>query len=99
MGYAKSAASFARRLGVPVAVAAKQRISDTKVVISAIIGDTAGKDVIVIDDEIAAGSTMIELLGHLRSPGVDQVRLACTHGLSAATRCSASPPSPRWSRS
>ncbi|HZZ88074.1 MAG TPA: ribose-phosphate pyrophosphokinase [Caulobacteraceae bacterium] len=81
MGYAKSAASFARRLGLPVAVAAKQRIDDSKVVISAIIGETAGKDVIVIDDEIAAGSTMIELLEHLRPRGVGQVRLACTHGL------------------
>jgi ribose-phosphate pyrophosphokinase len=81
MGYAKSAASFARRLGVPVAVAAKQRISDTEVVISAIIGETAGKDAIVIDDEIAAGSTVIELLEHLRMRGVGQVRVACTHGL------------------
>src|SRR5580698_4093134 len=81
MGGAKSAAAFARRLGLPVAVGAKQRISDSKVVISAIIGETAGKDVIVIDDEIAAGTTVIELLGHLRAAGVGQVRVACTHGL------------------
>jgi len=81
MGGAKSAAAFARRLGVPVAVGAKQRLSDTKVVISAIIGETAGKDVIVLDDEIAAGSTVIEVLEHLRERGVGQVRIACTHGL------------------
>ena len=81
MGYAKQAAAFARRLGLPVALGAKQRISDTKVVISAIIGETAGKDVIIIDDEIAAGSTVIEALGHLRAHGVGQVRVACTHGL------------------
>jgi ribose-phosphate pyrophosphokinase len=81
MGYAKSAAAFARRLGLPVAVAAKQRISDSQVVISAIIGDTAGKDAIVIDDEIAAGTTVIELLEHLRAAGVGDVRVACTHGL------------------
>src|SRR5580704_1423254 len=41
LGGAKSAAAFARRLGLPVAAGAKQRISDTEVVISAIIGDTA----------------------------------------------------------
>jgi ribose-phosphate pyrophosphokinase len=81
MGGAKSAAAFARRLGVPVAVGAKQRLSDTKVVISAIIGETAGKDVIVLDDEIAAGSTVFEVLEHLRERGVGQVRVACTHGL------------------
>jgi len=81
MGGAKSAAAFARRLGVPVAVGAKQRLSDTKVAISAIIGETAGKDVIVLDDEIAAGSTVIEVLERLRERGVGQVRVACTHGL------------------
>ncbi|MGH6956175.1 MAG: ribose-phosphate diphosphokinase [Caulobacteraceae bacterium] len=81
MGYAKQAAAFARRLDLPVALGAKQRISDTKVVISAIIGETAGKDVILIDDEVAAGSTLIEALGHLRARGVGQVRIACTHGL------------------
>jgi ribose-phosphate pyrophosphokinase len=81
LGYAKSAAAFARRLGLDVAVGAKQRISDTEVKISAIIGETAGKDVIVIDDEIAAGSTVIELMDHLRARGVGQVRVGCTHGL------------------
>jgi ribose-phosphate pyrophosphokinase len=37
--------------------------------------------VIVLDDEIAAGSTVIEVLEHLRERGVGQVRIACTHGL------------------
>ena len=32
---------------------AKQRISDLKVIISAIIGDVAGRDVIILDDEIS----------------------------------------------
>ena len=81
LGYAKSAAAFARRLGLPVAVAAKQRISDEKVVISAIIGEVAGRDIIVVDDEIAGGSTTLELLDRLREIGVGPVRIACTHGL------------------
>ena len=81
LGNAKSAAAFARRLGLPVAAGAKQRISDEKVVISAIIGETAGRDVILLDDEIAAGTTVIEAMQHLRARGVGQVRVACTHGL------------------
>lgn len=94
LGGAKSAAAFARRLGLPVAAGAKQRISDEEVVISAIIGDTAGRDVIVLDDEIAAGTTVIEVLSHLRAAGVGQVRVACTHGLfgrQALTRLAAQP--------
>lgn len=81
LGYAKEAAAFARLLGTGVAAGAKQRFEDDRVSISAIIGEVAGKDVIVVDDEIAKGSTVLELLVHLRRQGVRSVRVACTHGL------------------
>ncbi|GHJ42684.1 putative ribose-phosphate pyrophosphokinase [Catellatospora sp. TT07R-123] len=81
LGNAKEAAAFARLLGTPVAAGAKQRYSDDRVQISAIIGDVAGKHVIVLDDEIAKGSTVIELMEHLRALDVRSIRLACTHGL------------------
>ncbi len=83
LGYAKSAADFARRLGVPVAAGAKQRISDTEVILSAIIGDVAGREVIVLDDEIARGTSVLELLTLLREQDVRSVAVACTHGLFA----------------
>ncbi|WP_059007097.1 ribose-phosphate diphosphokinase [Streptomyces specialis] len=81
LGNAKEAAAFARMLGVPVAAGAKQRFSDDRVRISSVIGEVAGRDVIVLDDEIAKGSTVIELLQRLREFGVGSVRIACTHGL------------------
>jgi ribose-phosphate pyrophosphokinase len=86
LGNAKEASSFARILGtpghpLPVAAAAKQRMPDDKVEISSIIGDVEGKDVIVLDDEIARGSTMLELLDRLRDLDVASVRVGCTHGL------------------
>jgi ribose-phosphate pyrophosphokinase len=81
LGYAKSAAAFARRLGLPVAAGAKERISDTEVTITAIIGDVAGRDVIVLDDEIARGTTVFELLDRLREQEVSSIAVACTHGL------------------
>ena len=84
LGGAKEAAAFARMMGATVAVGAKQRYEDDRVVISAVIGEVAGKDVIVLDDEIAKGSTVIELLGHLRRQGVRSIRVACTHGLFAS---------------
>jgi ribose-phosphate pyrophosphokinase len=84
LGNAKEAAAFARMLGLGVAFAAKQRISDDKVVISAVIGDVDGRDVIVLDDEIAKGTSVIELLDHLAPRNVGQVRIACTHGLFGA---------------
>jgi ribose-phosphate pyrophosphokinase len=83
LGYAKSAAEFARRLGVPVAAGSKERLSDTKVRINAIIGEVADRDVIIIDDEISRGTTVFELLDRLREQGVRSVAVACTHGLFA----------------
>jgi ribose-phosphate pyrophosphokinase len=81
LGNAKSASLLARMLGLPVAAGAKERHSDTRVTISSIIGDVAGRDVIVLDDEIARGTTIIELLARLREHGARSVRIACTHGL------------------
>jgi ribose-phosphate pyrophosphokinase len=83
LGYAKSAAHFARRLGLPVAAGAKERFSDDRVSISAIIGDVADRDVIILDDEIARGTTVFELLSVLRREPVRSIRIACTHGLFA----------------
>jgi ribose-phosphate pyrophosphokinase len=84
LGGAKEAAHFARLLGVQVAAGAKQRFPDDRVVISSVIGDVAGRDVIILDDEIAKGSTVIELLDRLRELGVRSIRVACTHGLFAS---------------
>lgn len=83
LGNAKEAASFARMLGVAVAAGAKQRFPDDRVAITSIIGDVEGRDVIVLDDEIAKGSTVIELVRLLRESKAASVRVACTHGLFA----------------
>ena len=81
LGRAKEAAQFARMLGLPVAAGSKRRISDRKVVIDAIVGDVNGKRVIVLDDEIATGGTIVELIRRLRDQKVNHITIACTHGL------------------
>ncbi len=81
LGNAKSATQFARLLHLPVVAGSKRRISDNAVVIDTIVGDVAGKDVIVIDDEIANGGTIMELLERLRERNVGRVAICCTHGL------------------
>lgn len=81
LGNAKSATAFARLLGLPVAAGNKQRIADDRVVIETIVGDVKGRDVIVLDDEIANAGTVVELLHRLREQGVGRIAIACTHGL------------------
>ncbi|MFC3382373.1 ribose-phosphate diphosphokinase [Couchioplanes azureus] len=84
LGNAKEAAAFARMLNIEVAAGAKQRYADDKVVISSVIGEVADRDVIILDDEIAKGSTVFELLDRLRERNTRSIRVACTHGLFAA---------------
>jgi ribose-phosphate pyrophosphokinase len=81
LGNAKMATEFARLLEVPVAAGSKQRQTDDTVIIDRIVGDVQGKDVIVLDDEIATAGSIIELLRKLREEGVEQISIACTHGL------------------
>ena len=81
LGRAKTASHFARMLRLPVAAGSKERISDDKVVVDAIVGDVEGKNVIIIDDEIANGSTIIEILKRLREFHIGRVTVVCTHGL------------------
>jgi ribose-phosphate pyrophosphokinase len=81
LGNAKQASHLARMLALPVAAGSKKRLNDDRVVIDAIVGDVEGKNVIVLDDEIANGGTIVEILEKLRERHVKRIVVACTHGL------------------
>jgi ribose-phosphate pyrophosphokinase len=83
MGQAKSAARFARTLDLPVAAGNKERISDTKVVISGLVGNQVRghKRALVYDDEIATGGSILELSHVLIGEGVEDIQIICTHGV------------------
>jgi ribose-phosphate pyrophosphokinase len=83
LGNAKDATQFSRLLGLPVAAGSKRRLADDKVVIDSIVGDVEGKRAIVLDDEIATGGSIIELMDKLAEQGVTEAAVACTHGLFA----------------
>lgn len=80
-GNAKQASHFARMLGLPMAAGSKKRLSDDRVVIDTLVGDVDGKNVIIFDDEIANGGTIVEVLNKLRERQVKHIAVACTHGL------------------
>ena len=81
LGNAKTATQFARLLGLPVAAGSKMRKADDRVVIDMIVGDVAGKRAIILDDEIATGGSISELLDRLKDFGCTEAAVACTHGL------------------
>lgn len=83
MGNAKSAARFAKTLGLPVAAGNKERVSDTKVRFSGLVGTNIKgfKRALLYDDEIATGGTIRQLSELLVKEGIQEVWVACTHGV------------------
>jgi ribose-phosphate pyrophosphokinase len=79
-GAAKFAGHFAKRLKLPLAIIDKRRTGDDeKAQAIALIGDVAGKDAIIFDDEIATGGSIAEAAKILREFGARKVRVCITH--------------------
>jgi ribose-phosphate pyrophosphokinase len=79
-GAAKYAGHFAKRLKLPLAIIDKRRTDDDENAKSlALIGDVAGKQAIVFDDEIATGGSIAEAARILRDFGAKAVRVGITH--------------------
>jgi ribose-phosphate pyrophosphokinase len=83
MGTAKSAARFASQLGLPVAAGNKERVSDTEVIVSGLVGQSVCdcQRALVFDDEIATGGSVVELSHLLIEQGIKEILVACTHGV------------------
>ena len=81
IGHAKRAAKLARALDVPLAAANKERLTDDTVAIDALIGDVKGKDIIIHDDEIATGGSVVKVIELLKQQNIGRLTVACTHGV------------------
>lgn len=83
IGHAKPTARLADSLGLPMAAANKERVSDYEVRIGRTIGaQVEGKrQAIIYDDEVSTGGSVIELSRHLIEAGIQEIIVACTHGV------------------
>ncbi len=87
MGFAKRARNFAEMLGVPLAIAEKRRTQNLKhedgpqstTEVMNLIGDVRGKRCIVVDDEIATGGSMLEVVNLMVYQGAREVYICCVH--------------------
>jgi len=100
MGHAKSAARFAKDLGLPVAAGDKDRVSDTEVYVSGIVGQQVRgcKRALIFDDEIATGGSVLEISKLLIQDGIEELWIVCTHGYSYEGGLKNWPPSPKSQR-
>jgi ribose-phosphate pyrophosphokinase len=80
VGDAKRARNIARQLNTPLAVVDKERIGNgEKVSASALIGDVDGQHVIIPDDEILTGGTILAAARIALQRGAKSVTAACVH--------------------
>ena len=83
VGRAKRVRAFARRLGVGLAIVDKQRLDSEHVVARHVIGDVRGKRVLLFDDLIGLGGSLIEATRLLLEDGAREVAAAAVHGVLA----------------
>jgi len=79
------AKAIADRIGQESVILSKKRYSATKVR-TIIHGDPArfkGKDVVIVDDIISTGNTMIEPIKQLKAFGAKKITCVCVHGVFA----------------
>ncbi len=81
VGSIKMARSYAKRLLASLAIIDKRRISPEKAEVMHILGDVEGKDVLIVDDLIATGSSLFEAVEILHKYKARSIRAGITHGV------------------
>jgi ribose-phosphate pyrophosphokinase len=80
VGGAKRARNVARQLDTPLAVVDKERIgNEERVSALSLIGEVEGRDVIIADDEIDTGGTILAAARIALERGAKSVTAACVH--------------------
>jgi len=81
VGGIKMARAYAKKLSAGLAIIDKRRISPEKAEAMHIMGEVEGKDVILVDDLIATGSSLIEAIEALKKAKAKSICAAVTHGV------------------
>ena len=84
-GRVKLAEKYSNILGFPLALMHKRRtgVGGREVEAAGIVGDVAGKNPIIVDDEIATGGTVLEQVAALEMAGSKPAYISVTHPVLA----------------
>ncbi|MDD5464875.1 MAG: ribose-phosphate pyrophosphokinase [Candidatus Omnitrophica bacterium] len=81
VGSIKMARAYAKRVSADLAIIDKRRVSPEKAEAMHIMGEVEGKNVIIVDDLIATGSSLVEAVGALKKAGAKTIYAAIAHGI------------------
>ena len=77
----KRANTYAKALGVDMAICYKQREVANQIASMTVIGDVKGKDIIIVDDMCDTAGTLTKAASLMMEYGATSVRAICTHGV------------------
>jgi len=81
MGGSKRAYAYSKFLKSDVVICYKQRKRANVIGSMELIGDVKGKNVILVDDIIDTGGTLVKAAQLMKEKGAESVRAVCTHAL------------------
>jgi len=81
VGGIKMARAYAKRLSAGLAIIDKRRESPEKTEVMHILGEVEGKNVIIVDDLIATGSSLVEAAETLKKAKAKSIVAAISHGV------------------
>ena len=95
LGYAKKGRNFATCIDAPIAFIEKRRVAnDARAEAVTIIGDVKDRDVVLVDDEIDTGRSIVQAVNLVKEKGAQRVYVAFVHPIfssDAAQRLAALP--------
>lgn len=82
LGSAKRARNFAEKLGASLAVIEKRRIgNESKSQVLNVIGEVAGRQAVIIDDEVDTAGSLMDACRVLEERGISEIYACCTHAV------------------
>ncbi|MDD5501824.1 MAG: ribose-phosphate pyrophosphokinase, partial [Candidatus Omnitrophica bacterium] len=81
VGSIKMARAYAKRVSSGLAIIDKRRVSPEKAEAMHIMGEVEGKNVIIVDDLVATGSSLIEAVEALKKAKAKSIYAAIAHGI------------------
>ena len=81
MGGSKRATAYAKQLSTEVVICYKQRKQANQIDKMTVIGDVSNRHVVLVDDMVDTGGTLVKAAEMLIDKGAKSVRAYCTHGV------------------
>jgi ribose-phosphate pyrophosphokinase len=82
LGFAKKGRNYAAEMNMPIAFIEKRRLgNDAKAEALTLIGDVKDRDVIIVDDEVDTGGSIVQAVNVVKQNGARDVYLAFVHAI------------------